>query len=277
MKSSLGSGSITKMKWQGRGKLPLLRALCFAVLFCAGVLLFAQTPGLLKGLSSAEVDLLAQGKAVIRTVSDYRALALVAPGEAADRVRSAVASVRPNYLTEVLAIIPAADEAAAEGLIKRLATALADPKGYIGIPYWSKRQQKTYDLFDKMVIDSRTPSGNGERIETLQHMEPFDDFRARYEYSLLVSGSGSGRSTALLFSSVNLDPIIYSYQKFKAVSTGDMVWCLYAFRDGSRVVFYGVGAVKVFDLFGAFRDRLEASFMGRVEAFFGFMSARMRG
>lgn len=266
------------MRAQKQGRLLASRFLCLLALSLSGFFAFAQTPGILKGLSSGEIDLLVQGKAVIRSLPDYHSLALAAQGQAADKVRSAVAAVRPNYLTEVIAIIPAADGAAAEVLIKRLAEALAEPEGYVGIPYWSKRQQKTYDLFDKMVIGSRTAAGGGERIETLQHMEPFDDFRARYEYSLMCGGvAGSGTATALLFSSVNLDPIIYSYRNFKAVNTGDMVWYLYAFRDGNRVVFYGVGAVKVFDLFGAFRDRLEASFMGRVEAFFTFMSTRMRG
>jgi len=268
------------MRAQKHGWLLPSRFLCLLALALPGFPALAQTPGILKGLSSGEIDLLVQGKAVIRSLPDYHSLALAAQGQAADKVRSAVAAVRPNYLTEVIAIIPAADEAAAEVLIRRLAAALADPEGYVGIPYWSKRQQKTYDLFDKMAIGSRAAMGGGERIDTLQHMEPFDDFRARYEYSLMgASGgaAGSGTAAALLFSAVNLDPIIYSYRNFKAVNTGDMVWYLYAFRDGNRVVFYGVGAVKVFDLFGAFRDRLEASFMGRVEAFFSFMSTRMRG
>ena len=35
------------------------------------------------------------------------------------------------------------------------------------------------------------------------------------------------------------------------------------------------GAVRAFDMFGAIRDRLETSFLGRVEAFFGYMSKKL--
>jgi hypothetical protein len=187
---------------------------------------------------------------------------------AADALRSKVVSLKPNYLTEVLASVPAADERTATAILERLASTFADPMGYVGIPYRSKRNRKTYDLFDKMEVQARASLPGGESIEVLQHMEPFDDFRACYEYNL--------EGSALRFTGSNLDPIIYSYRKFKAVSPGGMVWAIYAFRDGGRVLFYGVGAVKAFDLFGALRDRLEASFMGRVEAFFTAMCSKMR-
>ncbi len=55
--------------------------------------------------------------------------------------------------------------------------------------------------FDKMeVLDRKTAgTGNAESIEVRQHMEPFDEFRARYDYRL--------EAGALRFSAVNLDTI----------------------------------------------------------------------
>jgi len=50
-----------------------------------------------------------------------------------------------------------------------------------------------------------------------------------------------------------------------------MVWRLEAYAEGDRWILYGIGAVKAFDMFGLLRDRLSASFMGRIEAFFGYM------
>ncbi|MGA2545259.1 MAG: DUF6675 family protein [Rectinemataceae bacterium] len=219
-------------------------------------------------LSAEEASRLESGALLIRNVTDPSLLALAADGLAADALRSKIASLKPNYLTEVLASVPTVDEKTASAILERLAATFADPKGYVGIPYRSKRNRKTYDLFDKMEVRTRAALPGGESIEVLQHMEPFDDFRARYEYS--IEGS------ALRFTGSNLDPIIYSYRKFKAVSPGGMVWAIYAFRDGGRVIFYGVGAVKAFDLFGTLRDRLEPSFMGRVEAFFTAMSSKMK-
>jgi hypothetical protein len=228
----------------------------------------AAAQGALRSLSADETSRLGRGEAIVRSVPDYRRLALAAPGKAADGLRSAIAALKPNYLSEVIASAQAADDAAAAAILDRLAAALAEPKGYVGIPYYSKRQKKTYDLFDKMEILARKAAPGGESIEVLQHMEPFDDFRARYEYSL--------EGGTLRFSGTNLDGIIYSYRKFKAVSAGGMLWSLYAFREGDRLIFYGVGAVNAFDLFGVFRDRLETSFTGRIEAFFTAMSSKMR-
>jgi len=233
----------------------------------------AQGSGAIKDLSGDEAARLGRGEAVIRTIGNYRKLSLSATGPDADAVRTRVADIRPNYVTEVVSLIPAADAAAADATLRRLAVALSEPKGFIGIPYWSRQQQKTYDLFDKMDIVSRKPAPGGETMDVVQHMEPFDDFGARYDYRLTTGPDG--RASSLRFTGVNLDPIIYSYRNFKAVQAGDMAWELYAFRDGAKVVFYGVGAVKAFDLFGAARSRLEASFMGRVEAFFRYMAGEV--
>jgi len=54
-----------------------------------------------------------------------------------------------------------------------------------------------------------------------------------------------------------------------------MVWELYVFCHNDGLYVYGVGAVKAFDLFGLFRDRLEPSLMGRVEAFFTYITKKI--
>jgi hypothetical protein len=240
-----------------------------------------SSPPSIRSLDAAETALLGAGRPVVRSVRDPKKLALAAAGPEADALRSRIASIKPNYLTEVVATVPAADAAGASALLERLAAALSDVNGYVGIRYYSTRQKTDYDLFDKMDIRSRTAQGGGESIEVVQHMEPFDDFGARYEYRLLdprgAPASRAGESSALAFYGSNLGPIVYSYRNFKAVTPGNMVWGLYAFRDGDLVVFYGIGAVKAFDMMGIFRDRLEASFTGRMTAFFTAMSEKLRG
>jgi len=232
-----------------------------------------------RDLNAAELAVLEGGRAVVRTVRNPKKLALVVPGAEADALRSRIASLKPNYATEVIATVGVKSEAEASILLERLAAALSDVKGYVGIRYYSTRQKTDYDLFDKMEIMARTKAVGGETIEVLQHMEPFDDFGARYEYRLIDSAGAAAaadKASALSFFGSNLGPIVYSYQNFKAVTPGNMVWGLYAFRDGDRVVFYGIGGVKAFDMMGIFRDRLEASFMGRVTAFFTAMSEKLR-
>jgi hypothetical protein len=196
----------------------------------------------------------------------------------ADSIRSRIASIKPNYITEVLASAPAADTSAAGAILARLAAALADVQGYVGIPYFSKSHQKTFDLFDKMAVSGRSAIPGGESISVTQHMEPFDDFAARYEYCLSGPGGippAAGAAGALFFIGTNTGPIIYTNLHLEAVRPESMVWALYARGEGRRVHFYAVGAVHAFDLFGAFRDRLAVSLTGRTEAFFIAMKEKM--
>ena len=223
----------------------------------------AGSPILLGREDQARLD---SGEAVIREVKDARSLSLKAPGAFADELRGRIAGLRPNYLSEVLFSAPRRD-----GAMESLAAALADVKGYVGIQYWSKRNQVYFDLFDRMELRSRELVDGGERIETWQHMEPFSDYGCRYTYRLTPRASGEGSD--LFFTCENTSPI--SFDGFAAVSAGNMVWMLYAFPAGDRILFYGVGAVRAFDMFGVMRDRLQVSFLGRVESFFKFMSGKL--
>jgi hypothetical protein len=219
-------------------------------------------------LGAEDAARLARGEAVIRSVDNPKKLSLVAEGEFAAELRSRIASLRPNYLSEVMLSVPYR-----KGAIEELAAALADVKGYVGIAYYSKRQKRNYDLFDKVDIGARRADPEGETIEAAQHMEPFADYGAVYRYRVRASVPGPG--SELFFQSENTSPI--SYDGVKAVAPGNMSWMLYAFPAGDRIVFYGVGGVRAFDMFGILRDRLETSFIGRVEAFFGYMSKKLQG
>jgi hypothetical protein len=243
----------------------------FVVSASAGLFCFAQSGAaqLPLSLKAADAERLMRGEALIRELGSYRDLALTASGASAESIRNAVKKLKPNYLSEVVALVPRREAA-----IELLAAKLADVKGYVGIQYWSKRQKTYYDLFDTMEIVSRKTIPGGEEIETRQHMEPFSEYSCRYTYRIAASAQGQG--SELYFASENLSKISYSYQGIDAVSAGDMIWMLYAFPSGDWLVFYGVGAVKAFDMFGVIRDRLKTSFLGRIESFFGAMLDKMK-
>ena len=215
--------------------------------------------GVFRGLSAEEDAALERGEAVIRKAS-ADSLSLAVRSAFADEIRDKVKGLGANYVGEVLMLIRSDDGA----VLPRLAERLADVEGYVGIPYWSQHQKQTYELFDRMKVVERSGGPLGGATVADQHMKPFADYRARYAYELAEG--------ELRFSSVNLSPI--SYKGFTAVGDGDMIWYLYAFRRGRDTCLYGVGAVRVFDLFGLFGDRLTMSFMGRITSFFRYMYAK---
>ncbi len=218
-------------------------------------------------LTSAEAAMLDRGEPVIRAVKSVREFGLLPFDDRAVALRSRFEKLKPNYITELLLSIPVKNKEQAAATLSDLALALADVYGYVKIPYWSVRQKTMYDLFDMMEVLKRTRQEGGESIEVRQHMEPFATFRARYEYRQYPD--------VLLFSGVNLEPIVYSYKNLKAVASGGMLWELYVFMGEGRLYAYGAGGVNAFDLFGLVRDRLEPSFMGRVDAFFRHISNKM--
>jgi len=221
----------------------------------------------LQNLSEEDCSILLKGKPIIRSIQSSSEMKLVAFDSYAQALKEHTKSLKPNYITEFILVLTVPDATARTKLLDRLALAVADVHGYVHIPYYSVRQQTTYDLFDKMEVLSRTTIESGERIVVRQHMEPFDDFRAEYRYER--------RAGNLTFSGENLDSIIYSYRNLSAVSPHGMRWELYVFEKGEQLYAYGYGAVHAFDLFGLFRDRLEPSFMGRVSAFFAHIAQKL--
>lgn len=221
----------------------------------------AQLPFI--GLSAEESAAIAREGAVTRASKNAKALALPSAAPGATTIAADLKKLGPNYVVEVLGRFPAdgADVPA------NLARSLSDPVSWIGIPYWSESYGRFYDLFDKCVVLSKVARAGGGEFEALHHMKPFEDYSARYSYA--ATGS------SVTFSGTNTSPLVY--KGFKAVGVGDMDWRLAAWRDGAWWYFYGVGAVKAFDMFGAVRDRLEPSFIGRTEAFFEFMRGRVAG
>jgi hypothetical protein len=217
----------------------------------------------IQGLSDQERATLRNGKALIRQAASSQSLSLAVRGDFADEIRSRIRATGANYVGEVIMAVPAA---AGSTSLKDLAHDLSNVEGYVGIPYWSKQSNRFYDLFDRVTIIQRSTQAEGHTVVVDQHMDPFADYRASYFCEL------SGNE--LRFHSENLSPI--SYKGFKAVAPGNMVWYLYGFPADGATILYGVGAVRTFDMFGLFGERLRTSFMSRIQAFFSYMYRKSR-
>jgi len=215
-----------------------------------------------KNLTETETAALILGKSVFRQPAGWKTLSVPPSAPFAKDIEEAVHKLGANYIGEVIMTIP---KSANPDLLASLVRDLQDVESHLKIPYWSSRYKKYFDLFDRVEILEKSGTETDGALKAEQHMKPFDDYTEQYRWSL--------RGDRLSFFSTNLTHL--SYDGRKAVSPGEMIWRLEAYADGDRWVLYGIGAVKAFDMFGLLRDRLSASFLGRIEAFFGFMYGKI--
>lgn len=214
-----------------------------------------------RNLSSSELGDLSAGQTVFRQPDKWRDLSVPASASFYTEIEDTIRKGGHNYIGEVILVLP---KGQAEALLPLIQERLLDFEGYAGIPYWSRRNEKYYELFD-WVRGTKGPAA-GERVskgrlETLQFMVPFGEYGSVYQWDFKPDG--------LVFSGVNTSHL--SYDNIKAVSPGNLIWRMHAYQQGDYWVFYGLGAVRAFDMLGVLRDRLSASFMGRIEAFFKYV------
>jgi len=218
---------------------------------------FAQTFPF-PGLSQAELSALSRGERIFSVLDSYSDLRIPKGVALAKGLEARAKSVKPNFLAEVIIAVPKDKR---QDLLGYMYDSLADVEGFKNIPYYSKRGEKWYLLFDEVRIKSEQylkPAGSGRDVLADQVMEPFERYEVRYEYR---KESGGFR-----FVSENLTALVFD--GFRAVSPGNMITYLIAFEHGDYVIVYGIGGARAFKFFGLFGDRLDTAFIGRVEAFF---------
>lgn len=208
-----------------------------------------------RNLAAEDVLLLSQGQTVFRQPDNWRGLSVPVSAAFYNEVEDTIRKGGHNYIGEVILVLPMAQ---AEALIPALKKRLLDFEGYAGIPYQARRSKRWYDLFDYVKVVGGSTNSNGGLVDVLQFMEPFGEYGSTFEWSIKADSlTYSGRNTSSL-----------SYKGVRAVSPGNLIWRFHAYPVEGYWLFYGLGAVKAFDLFGTLHDRLSASFMGRIEAFF---------
>jgi hypothetical protein len=225
----------------------------------------AEVNAVFSGLSASETADLTAGVPVIRVAAKAGVAVLKGDAVPVQEIARRFKKLAPNYYGEYLYV-----RQYDRNCIDALESLLTHPERFVGLPYFSKRQQTNYELLDSLVLLTEQPAAEGgTMIKVMQHMEPFNEYQASYTIVRRID--------EISFNFTNDGPLIYSYRNFKAASAGDMAWSIYVFGKDGWLWFYGAGGVKAFDLFGAFRDRLETSFMGRIEAFFGFAIKTVSG
>lgn len=182
----------------------------------------ADAAALFRNLTEQEARQLAAGQSIFRQPDNWRGLAVPASASFYKEIEDTVRRVGHNYIGEVILVLP---KAQADALLPRLRERLLDFEGYAGIPYWSQRKEKYYELFDWVRATKGPVAGNrGAKgsLETLQFMEPFGEYGSVYQWDF--------RDGSLFFSGENTSHL--SYDGIKAVSPGNLIWRLGAYRQG---------------------------------------------
>ncbi len=230
--------------------------LLLGVLFLLPVYLFGED--IFSGLSAGEVKILQNNGTVTRILKNKKYLAIDVESYNTKDIFASISKLNPNYISEVISVIPLEEGKNSVQMLEKIETALFNIAEYKQFPYYSQKWDKTVDLYEKLNINSFTKNSSGFSANVTQRMIPFEEMEVVYNLS--------ATDRALYFSSENISSI--SYKGVKAVKPGKMQWYLCVFTHENKLVFYGVGAAKAFDMFGTLRSRLEPAFVGRAEAFF---------
>jgi hypothetical protein len=204
-------------------------------------------------LTAAEKRQLESGEILIRNIGKAANISLNPVNPTASQAINSIKTLNPSYLAEVIQIRPYKRD---EHLIDQLKTVLVDVSAYKGIPYWSVRNQRWFELYSSAkVLSERTQNARTTSNAELV-MDPFTPIDA----TINITQSGD----TLFYVMQNNNKL--KTQGITAVKETDMQSIIIVFKDGDSLIFYGIGGVKAPSVF-FLKDRIETSFMNRIKTF----------
>ncbi len=205
-------------------------------------------------LSQEEINKLNQGEILIRNIDYEKNMCLESENPLAVELRASIKSLSPKYLAEVIQIKPYLGN---ENLPEKLEELLLNVSDYAGIPYWSVRHQKFYDLYTSAEIKKIEKEENKTKILADLIMDPFGTVNE----SIIIQKNAD----EIFYFSENLNTLNY-LGKFDCVAPKKMNMDILLFRDGENWILYGIGGVKA-PRIPFFTERIETSFIGRIKTF----------
>ncbi|AEJ19715.1 DUF6675 family protein [Gracilinema caldarium] len=205
------------------------------------------------------INILKKERIIIHSINSLQDSALDFSKPNMDRLGNIFKSLKPNFLTEGISIVPLkkGDELT---VMKIIINRLKDITFLDSIPYYSKRNKTTQPLFTNSKIIENNIHGMNTAIIAEQKMLPFET--ARFSYSYIET------ENTFLFSSENISPLVYN--GITTAGPGSMRTAILIEVHPGFLVCYGLGGAKAFTFFGLFNDRLETAIVGRIEAFYSW-------
>lgn len=226
------------------------------MLFSLSLLCAAEFPKELfnKNISEAELTLLEKNQYVIRKISTMKKISFCAENEGAVKLIETAEKLKPAYIAEIIQILPVKDN---PDLRTEIKNRLMDISSYAGIPYYSQRMNKWYDLYEKAEILETKQNGYLTEVLADLTMEPFGVINTK----IITEET----SDYFYYSSTNLNTLRY-YDKFTCVNPQKMKSQICVFRYGDNWILYAIGAVNAPNIF-FIRERVETSFINRINTF----------
>ncbi len=208
-------------------------------------------------LSSDELQKLENGEILIRNIGKAKNMCLNPATEGTEKVVEMIEDLKPAYLAEVIQIRPYEGN---EDLLNKVKPILLDIEGYVGIPYYSERNEQYYDLYSSAEILSEDIRETDGELSANLYMNPFG--------SIDVDISFEQTETDLFYLMANTSVVEYS--GFNVVKKDNMQSIVYIFKHNDSLILYGVGGVDAMSIF-FLRDRIETSFINRIKTFCQFV------
>lgn len=214
-----------------------------------------------KYLTKNERTKLENGEVVIKKLSNYKKLS-ISSNNSTKRTLDIMKKLDPSYITEIIQIKPYKGN---EDIIEKVDAALMDIEDYAGIPYYSERQEKWYELYGWTKVTDLKEEENKRVVQADMYMSVFDVVKTEIETEK--------NEESYFYSSMNLNVLRY-HDKFDAVGKKKFKSSIIIFRDGDNWILYGIGGVDV-PRIPFVSDRIETSFLNRTKSFCNFIFEKL--
>lgn len=209
-------------------------------------------------LSNDEKQSLLKGNVLIRNINKYENISLQSNNEGVKELLKLVKDQDPNYLAEVIQIKPYKGN---EDLPKKLRNALENISDYAGIPYWSERHSRYWDLYTYAnIVGVNNIDKNTKQINADLFMEPFGLIHS----PILIKETDD----YLLYTSTNNNNL--KFEGFTVIKKENMRSTIILIKDEDNWILYGIGGVKALRV-SFLEKRIETSFINRIKTFCNFV------
>lgn len=215
-------------------------------------------------LTEEEKAKLLNGEMLIRNVDTKKNMCLLGVNDNTNTILNSVDKLDPNYTAEVIRIMKD-DEAREISVTDQLESILLRLEDYAGIPYFSERHNRYYDLYKKVELKNSVTNGDTRKMTATYAMDPFGVFDC--DINLKKNGDD------LYYMQENLDKLRY-YDKFTCVKPNNMHIYITSFKCEGYTVLYALGGVAAPSIF-FIRDRVETSFINRIKTFCQYMFEKL--